>query len=67
MKKERTRKQVLADYLRRKTYKGCHGQISSHGCGQFSIQIFADHEDREKWPYATPATPSGWIVADFNA
>lgn len=40
MTKKKTPKQILAGMLRRKKYRNCHGQTSSHGCGEISIQIF---------------------------
>ncbi len=54
MKKQLTHKQILANYLRRKEYQGCHGQISSHGAGEYSIQIFAANtpENRSKFSNA---------------
>ena len=39
--KTRTPKQQLTDMLRRKKYRGCRGQVSSHGCDEWSIQIFS--------------------------
>lgn len=41
----RTPNQILAALLRRNAYAGCRGQISSHGAGRKSIQIFADAAD----------------------
>jgi hypothetical protein len=68
MKKERTHKQILADILRKKIYKGCHGQNSAHGAGRYSIQIFcADTpENRIRFSGAESITRGSLTVLDFD-
>ena len=43
MKKKQTPKQILSNLLRRNQYRGLYGQISYHGVGEYSIQIFAEN------------------------
>lgn len=39
-KKTQTPKQKLSSMLKRKEFAGCRGQVSHHGMGKVSIQIF---------------------------
>lgn len=54
MKKEQTHKQKLAVLLRRKYYRGCRGQLSSHGAGRFSRQIFCDDTPENRVRFNRP-------------
>lgn len=64
----RTPKQTLADHLRRKEYRGCTGQVSDHGMGRTSIQIFTDNTsvNRKTFEYARINNTGSLIVADFD-
>ena len=65
--KTQSPKQKLASMLRRKEYAGCRGQVSSHGMGRVSVQIFAPADDARfaKKPMAASSTTSR-LVADVN-
>jgi len=58
MRKEQTPKQILSNYLRRNQYRGLYGQISYHGVGEYSIQIFAEN---------TPENSAKFTGAILNA
>ncbi len=60
-------KQKLAAMLRRTEYKGCTGQVSHHGAGRVSVQIFAPAADSRfaNRPMAASSTTSR-LVADIN-
>lgn len=52
---------------RTKRYAGCHVQRNAHGCGRFSLDIFAEDtpENRAKWPQAERnAQGSLWVGCD---
>lgn len=65
-----TLKQKLAGLLRRKEYRGMHGQTSVHGCNQGSIQIFRDAvhgKDANAWhPTENPLGNRSVLVADLS-
>jgi hypothetical protein len=65
--KTQTPKQKLAAMLRRNEYKGCTGQVSYHGAGRVSVQIFADATDTRfaDKPFA-PSSRVSRLVADIN-
>lgn len=64
----RTPKQVLSAMLRRKEYAGCNGQVSAHGAGRRSIQIFAPAtaENARRWPFAKENQQGKLLVSDFD-
>ncbi len=65
--KNQSPKQKLAAMLRRKEYAGCRGQVSSHGMGRVSVQIFAPASDARfaNKPLAASSTTSR-LVIDVN-
>lgn len=64
----RTPRQMLASLLRRKEFAGCDGQVSAHGAGRISIQIFAPatEDNMKRWPYAQANAQATLVVRDFD-
>ncbi len=65
--KNQSPKQKLAAMLRRKEYAGCRGQVSHHGMGRVSVQIFAPVSDARfaDKPMAASSTTSR-LALDVN-
>lgn len=65
-----TLNQKLAALLRRREFKGMHGQTSVHGCNRGSIQIFRDAvpgKDHNAWdPITNPLGDRSVLVADLD-
>jgi len=60
----RSPRQILAAALHRREYSGCTGQVSRHGAGVTSIQIFsADHARFASKPLNAQGVR---IVEDFD-
>ena len=64
----KTANQKKSQLLKSKKYAGCTGQISNHGCGNKSIQLFADdtQENRDRFPFAKKNAQQSLCVLDID-